>query len=273
MSETSPKKKQSEEKSGLAAEERRLDEVIAAVVHAADAKGWSWELSGKDTKSFRYATVEVSRRDVVANFEVTCDDSVKLRAYKTSFYDHGVADLYDAAWNEVRRLPWLEKKSTKGPQPEVADLSVQILDRLLRNFHRLARQLKHRHGDRPEFSILDEYDVQDLLHAVLRGFFEDIRAEEYAPSYGGGSSRMDFLLKKEATVVEVKMASLTLRDKNIGEQLLVDIARYQSHPDCKRLVCFVYDPGANLKNPAGLEVDLSRKHNNLDVKVIVVSPS
>jgi hypothetical protein len=137
----------------------------------------------------------------------------------------------------------------------------------------MARQLKHRHDDRAAFLIEDEYDIQDLLHTVLRGFFDDIRADEYTPSYAGRASRLDFLLKKEEIVIETKMASAKLKDKQVGEQLIIDIARYKVHPNCKHLTCFVYDPHSNLKNPAGLEADLSKKHDALNVKVIVVSPS
>lgn len=105
-------------------------------------------------------------------------------------------------------------------------------------------------------------------------FFDDIRAEEYSPSYAGGSSRLDFLLKKEEIIViESKMASNKLKDRQVGEQLIIDIARYKAHLNCKHLICFVYDPNNNLKNPSGLEADLSKKHDALNVKVIVVSPS
>jgi hypothetical protein len=62
-----------------------------------------------------------------------------------------------------------------------------------------------------------------------------------------------------------------LRDKQIGEELLVDIARYQSHPNCKTLICFVYDPNGFVKNPSGLENDLSKMHEKIKVKVIVYS--
>lgn len=82
---------------------------------------------------------------------------------------------------------------------------------------------------------------------------------------------MDFLLKAEQIVIEAKFASSSLRDKQIGEQLIVDIQKYQAHPDCKRLICFVYDPNGEIKNPQGLESDLSRTHDKVEVKVIVVS--
>jgi len=142
---------------------------------------------------------------------------------------------------------------------------------VLRRFHRIVRQLKHRHGDRSGFDVQDEYDVQDLLHAILRGLFDDVRSEEYTPSYAGGSSRMDFLLKSQQIAIEVKFANRALRDKQVGEQLLIDIGRYQFHQDCLRLICFVYDPFGHLRNPAGLEADLSKTIGKLEVKVIVVS--
>ncbi|HEV2495658.1 MAG TPA: hypothetical protein VG204_21575 [Terriglobia bacterium] len=144
-----------------------------------------------------------------------------------------------------------------------------LLEPVLRRFHVVARQLSRRRDDRTTLTIEDEYDVQDLLHAILRGLFDDVRPEEATPSYAGGSSRMDFLLKSEKTVVETKMASVKLRDKSIGEQLIIDIKRYQTHPDCRRLVCFVYDPNGDIKNPEGLEKDLSGKHGDLEVRVIV----
>ncbi len=47
--------------------------------------------------------------------------------------------------------------------------------------------------------------VQDHLHALLRLHFDDVREEEWAPSYGGSRTRMDFLPKRERMVVETKM--------------------------------------------------------------------
>ena len=78
------------------------------------------------------------------------------------------------------------------------------LDRLFSHFHIVVRQLRTRHDDRKTFEVNDEYDVQDLLHALLKIHFDDIRVEEWTPSYAGSCARMDFLLKKEQIVIEVK---------------------------------------------------------------------
>ena len=259
--------------------ERRLHDLVRLVVDTADAKGWDAEAVAQDLKNFKYATIAVSRmapnttQEVTGTFEVTCDERVKIAYHQTSFHSWGLSDLYDAIGNEFWRLPWIQKKTENPGDNTARSLSdVALLERLLRRFHRSVRQLKHRHADRPSLVVRDEYDVQDLLHAILRGLFDDIRSEEYTPSYAGGASRMDFLLKSEQIVIETKVASASLRDKQVGEQLMIDIQRYQSHPDCKRLLCFVYDPGGEIKNPAGLETDLTRVHDKLEVKVIVLSP-
>jgi len=143
-----------------------------------------------------------------------------------------------------------------------------VLDRILSRFHRVAKQLRSRHGGRNTLNIVDEYDVQDLLHALLRLYFDDIRPEEWAPSYAGSCSRMDFLLKNEKIVIEVKKTRDSLKAKELGEQLIVDIERYKVHPDCNKLLCFVYDPEGLLGNPTGIVNDLNTRHEGF-VQVIV----
>lgn len=98
-----------------------------------------------------------------------------------------------------------------------------------------------------------------------------MRAEEWTPSYaGGGSSRVDFLLKDEQIIVELKKTRASLCDKSIGEQLIVDTSRYRAHPDCKALICFVYDPEGRIGNPSvGLERDLESLALGLKIRVIV----
>ena len=134
---------------------------------------------------------------------------------------------------------------------------IEILEKLFNRFHQVARQLRSRYNGRPTLDVSDEYDVQDLLHSLLKLHFDDIRPEEWTPSYAGGSSRMDFLLKDEHLVVEVKKTRDTSRDRAVGDQLIVDITKYKEHPDCKTLVCFVYDAEGLIANPAGLENDLN----------------
>jgi hypothetical protein len=141
---------------------------------------------------------------------------------------------------------------------------------LAKRFHIVARQLRNRHKDRPTLELNDEYDVQDLLHALLRLFFDDVRPEQWTPEYAGGSAKMDFLLPTLQTAIEVKKSRATLTARELGEQLLVDIAKYKKHPDVRALFCLVYDPDGLVANPRGIESDLTAQHNGLAVRVMIV---
>jgi hypothetical protein len=103
----------------------------------------------------------------------------------------------------------------------------------------------------------------------LKIHFDDIRAEEWTPSYAGGASRMDFLLKNEKVVIECKKTRNGLDARKLGDELTIDIARYQAHPNCLLLICFVYDPDGRIQNPVGIENDLARESDEFAVKVIV----
>ena len=118
-----------------------------------------------------------------------------------------------------------------------------LIEQICSRFHCIARQLRSRHAGRATLDVQDEYDLQDLMHALLGLHFIDIRPEEYTPSAPGKASRMDFLLKQESIVIELKMTRDGLGPKDLTTQLIEDIERYKTHPNCQALVCFVYDPG------------------------------
>ena len=172
-----------------------------------------------------------------------------------------------------RLIRQLEIKSSTSAEVEAgAIFQQQALQAIIEKFHSVATQFRNRYCGRPTISIDDEYDVQDLMNGLLRINFEDVRKEEYTPSYAGGSTRVDFLLKREKILIEVKKTRPTLKDKDIGNQLIIDIAHYKSHPDCKHLICFVYDPENLIVNPRGLEDDLNRLSSEEMLVEVYVRP-
>lgn len=129
--------------------------------------------------------------------------------------------------------------------------------------------MRSRHDNRDTLDVNDEYDMQDLFHALLHLNFDDIRPEEWTPSYAGSSARMDFLLQNEQIVVELKKTRSGLGAKEVGNQLIEDIGRYQVHQDCQILLCFIYDPDGRITNPRGIENDLGRSNEDMHVQVII----
>jgi len=100
--------------------------------------------------------------------------------------------------------------------------------------------------------------------------FADVRPEEYTPSYAGGSTRTDFLLKREKIFVEVKKTRKNMTDRILGNEIIIDKAHYNKHPDCNSLFCLIYDPDEKLKYPDSIENDLSDFINGFETKVYVV---
>lgn len=60
-------------------------------------------------------------------------------------------------------------------------------------------ELQNRYSGRAPLDVKDEYDLQDLLRSVLQLHFDDVRAEQWNPSYGGVQSRSDLALSKNAS--------------------------------------------------------------------------
>ena len=149
---------------------------------------------------------------------------------------------------------------------QVDDTLLAICER----FHRAVVHLTHRRKGRPTIDFSDEYDVQDVFGTVLKCSFDDVRDEEWTPSYAGKAARIDFIIVDIDTATELKRAR---SHQEIADELTVDIVKYAKHPDVKRLVCFVYDPdGFLLHDAAQIERDLSRSHvqNDRVLEVIVL---
>ena len=166
----------------------------------------------------------------------------------------------------------VEQPGSAGPDKpsKVEDLLVILLRGLRRAMH----PLTHRRKGAQQLTFSNEYDVQDMLHALLRPWVNDIRPEEFTPSYAGASTRMDFLLPTHSVVVELKFVRDRTHAKRIGDELIIDIEHYRVHPQCKTLWCVVYDPDHLLTNAEGLRTDLegkrSREDGELFVKVLIL---
>lgn len=178
-----------------------------------------------------------------------------------------IRGVVSAALARVRRNPGAIKSTGTGPS---AGNDPHILARLAARLPLVARQLRRRYNRRPTLDVADEHDVQDLLHSILTIHFDGIRPEEWTPGYAGGSSRMDFLLPEIEVVVETKMARQGLTGKQLGDELLIDIARYAEHPRCRTLYCIVYDPEARIANARGIENDLTGNKGKIAVRVMIV---
>lgn len=117
--------------------------------------------------------------------------------------------------------------------------------------------LQDRDGDRPDFKITCEQDVQDILYAVMKPIFPDARPEEYTPKHASNSKRIDFVIPEISTVIEVKYVRDSQHSKKIPEELKIDIESYHAHSDCQQMYCLVWDGDSLLTDRSNFEDDMS----------------
>jgi hypothetical protein len=173
---------------------------------------------------------------------------------------------------EVAIQPIQARKS-----PIVDDLRPSSIEELLtvlvRGLPRAMHPLTRRRKGSPCLSFTLEYDIQDLLHALLRPWVSDIRPEEHTPSYAGSSTRMDFLLPKYKLALETKLIRDVTHGRKIDDELLIDIEHYRKHPSCESLWCIIYDPDRHIPNISALD-DLNGQRafadGSVSVRVMVV---
>ena len=168
------------------------------------------------------------------------------------------------------KIELLKTKPNLNLPNQFAKSGLDNLLTILLRFHKVAQELRYRRTDREPFVIKDEYDVQYLLGALLKLYFDDVRAEDYSPSSSGANTRLDFVLRDEQIIIETKMTNEHLKIKTLGEELLVDIGRYKIYPNCNHLVIFIYDKGDHIVNKRGFIADLEQQSTTeLKVKVII----
>jgi hypothetical protein len=147
--------------------------------------------------------------------------------------------------------------------------AIGLLRKIGNRFHAVARQLRLRHEGRPTLEVEDEYDAQDVVHALLCLEFDEIRRETWQPGYAAGTAHTYFVAPRDRVLIEVKKTRQGVGAKEITAQLDHDTLYYWTHPDCQTLFCFVYDPEARVGDPSGLEKKLTREVDGQRVEVFL----
>jgi DNA-binding response OmpR family regulator len=147
---------------------------------------------------------------------------------------------------------------------------LQRIEQTLEVFTFCQTALQSRGHKRPAFKIVNEYDVQDLLHIMMKPYFPDVVTEEYTLKRAGKAKRLDLVVSGLETVIETKMIRNKKHGADIANELDIDVRGYVSHPHCARLFCFVYDPQRHIKDARAIERDISGEASQ-DTKVVDVT--
>lgn len=147
------------------------------------------------------------------------------------------------------------------------------LMQVLNNFPTAVRSITNRKHGRPPFIFENEYDVQDLLFAIIRCIFQDAKREEWTPQRAGSSKRIDFVIGSIQTVIEVKYVRDETHARRVADELKIDFECYHERPECGQLVAFVMDPHRRIVDPEQFSEDLSglrqKRNHSFNVSVLV----
>jgi hypothetical protein len=136
-------------------------------------------------------------------------------------------------------------------------------------FHSVARQLRLRRDYRPTLEVDDDYDLQDLLCALLKVEFDEVATDEWTPPYTGGASRTTLLVNRDQIAVVAKKTRPGLTTKELADQVAADSAYYRAQGRCSTLFCFMYDPEGRIGSPKRLETTLTSVSEHCRVEVLV----
>ncbi len=120
------------------------------------------------------------------------------------------------------------------------------------------------------YTIKDEYDVQDLLHGLIRAYVKYSIQEEPLGKIAGTSSRADIAIEDIGILVEVKYVRSPNDQARIFKDLSSDQELYVKWEPLKVLICLIYNSG-DLRDPESMEkLSGARKIRGKEFEMYVV---
>jgi hypothetical protein len=154
-------------------------------------------------------------------------------------------------------------------EPTLDPDPLSLIRKVCLRLHSVARQLRLRRDYRPTLEVDDDYDLQDLLCALLKVEFDEVATDEWMPPYTEGAPRTTLLLNRDQIAVVAKKTRAGLTAKELADQVAADFAYYRAHGRCSTLFCFMYDPEGRIGSPKRLETTLTSVSEHCRVEVLV----
>ena len=118
------------------------------------------------------------------------------------------------------------------------------------------------------YNISDEYDVQDLLQALLRGYLKySVVEDPIGKMAGTKSARADISVEELGIIIEIKYVRSPNDQKGLLEQYSEDLVLYSQWGPLKELVFMIYNSedlsdGEALEKLSGSQVISGKSFNS-----------
>jgi hypothetical protein len=209
-------------------------------------------------KSFVVAGTIVKERATVSEIRISLTDQPKRHyadEHDARMDASGIADLVtNRSYLPISRgIDFTHELLFKDLRGNAVAPDVALLLRLCERLPEAARVLGTRKRGRPGFTIGDEYDAQDLLHALVRSTFKYAVVEEPIGIVGGGpSSRADLALEDLGVIVELKFARGPGDQDRMVKEFAEDLLLYTKWAPLQTFI-FVIVNSRDLRDPEALE--------------------
>jgi hypothetical protein len=160
-----------------------------------------------------------------------------------------------------------------GKQEPLPNTDISLIERICRRISNAGRILSNRpRKGKTSFEIKDEYDVQDLLHAILRAYLKySVQEDPLSKVAGTKSSRIDISIAELGVLIEIKYAYGPDDQKRIFEEFSQDLVLYTAWTPLQTLFFVIYNSN-DLRDSESLEKLSGPKQINgsqFDVRVIL----
>jgi hypothetical protein len=160
-----------------------------------------------------------------------------------------------------------------GKKALCPNADVALIEQICKRTPYAARILLNRQRKgKISYNIEDEYDVQDLLHAILRAYLKYSVQEDPLPKVSGTrASRADISIEELGILIEIKYVRSPDDQKTIFDDFSMDVLLYTSWSHLKTLLYVIYNSG-DLRDPEALEKLSGPRVDNgkeFDVRIVL----
>ena len=159
-----------------------------------------------------------------------------------------------------------------GKKQLTPDADVSMIEQICKRVPNAARILYNRQRkDKTPYIVEDEYDVQDLLHAILRTYLKYSVQEDPLPKVAGTkSSRADISIEDIGILIEIKYVRSPDDQKRIFDEFSQDLVVYTSWGPLRTLLFVIFNSG-DLRDPEALEkLSGPKKFNDIEFDVRII---
>jgi hypothetical protein len=142
---------------------------------------------------------------------------------------------------------------------QTVNSDVELAERICSRVRQTCRVLSSRGRGKKGLLVKDEYDVQDILHAILRAYFKYTVVENPISKLAASrSTRADLSIKELSLIVEVKFVRSPTDQKRIEQEIAEDLVFYTAWEPLKYLFFVIF--GADDLQNAELLDSFSKPH-------------